>query len=355
MGTAERAATGANGRKPRMRFWAGILFSAGFSAILAMLVLEGAVRLLWPQRPYEDWVAPDARYGHLYKANQHSQYPFPGSDFVMDLRINSLGFRDDEPDPPVAGGKTVLFVGDSYTMGFALDLESRFDRRLARLFKENGREFRFINTGVDGWGTVQETRYAEDHFDTLRPDIVVLTFCENDAYDDATFLARGGPTPVETRPVRLFLQTHSHLYRFAYGLQWMWQHRNEVKELGRSQKPDGVTDPADAITIPEDLWRQSLQRLREFHASLLKYNPNAVLIVQATSPTSADVRAHLSSLDNGTSLCYVDLGGPVSALPVKERRLPHDPHWSARVHELSARALYERIAKLPPTLGNAQK
>jgi hypothetical protein len=180
----------------------------------------------------------------------------------------------------------------------------------------------------------------------LRPDIVVLTFCENDPYDDASFLAREGPTPVETRAGRLFLQRHSHLYRLAYNLRWMWQHKDEVRQLGRDQKQDGQADPAAAIVIPEDLWRQSLKRLRDFHAALLRHNPNAVLLIQASSPTSTDVRSHLSGLDNGKNLLYIDLSGPVGALSVPERRLPHDPHWSAKVQEISAQALSDSIARL---------
>jgi hypothetical protein len=346
MGDTEN--TGDNGRIKRSwtRLLAGVLTAAALSGVLALLVLEGSVRLLWPQRPFEDWIAPDARYGHLYKANDHFQYPFPKSGYVMDVRTNSLGFRDDEPVPAKEGQKTVLFLGDSYTMGFALDVENRFDRKLAQRCRDKGKDFRFINAGVDGWGTVQASRYAQDHFEVLRPDIVVLTFCENDPYDDASFLEDEGPTRVETRAARLFLQRHSHLYRLAYNLRWMWQHKDEVRQLGRDQKQDGQADPSAAIFIPEDQWQKSLQRLRDFHAALLRQNPSAVLLVQASSPTSTDVRSHLSGLDNGKSLFYIDLSGPVGALSVPERRLTHDPHWSAKVQEISAQALYDRIAQL---------
>ena len=346
MSTNENAATGKDGTRSWTRFLAVTLLAVAFSGAFALIAVEGAVRMLWPQRPYEEWVAPDARYGHLYKPNGHFQYPFPNSKYVMDLRTNSLGFRDDEPAPVVEGEKTVLFIGDSYTVGFALDVESRFDRKLAQLCRGNGLKFRFINTGVDGWGTVQATRYAEDHLDLLRPDMAVYTFCENDPYDDASFLANEGPTPVETRPLRLFLHRHFHLYRLAMNLRWMWQHRDEVRQLGRDQKTDGAADPAAAIVIPEDLWKLSLQRLRDFHAALLGRNPNAVMLIQASSPTSADVRSHLSALDNGKNLFYVDLSESVNSLPLAERRLPHDPHWSAKVHEISAHALYDRIVGL---------
>ncbi len=343
--TQENAAGGGNGTGSRARLLGVALLAAVLSGAFALLVLEGTVRMLWPQRPYEEWVAPDARYGHLYKPNGQFKYPFPGSDYVMDLRTNSLGFRDDEPKPAVKGEKTILFLGDSYTVGFALDVESRFDRKLAQLCAKDGLKFRFVNCGVDGWGTVQASRYAEDHFDFLRPDIVVYTFCENDPYDDASFLENEGPTRVETRTSRLFLHKHFHLYRLAMNLRWMWQHRNEVKELGRDQKADGTADPAAAIVISEDLWRQTLGHLRDLHAALLRHNPNCVLLVQASSPTSENVRSHLSSLGNGKNLFYVDLSGPVGALPVAERRLPHDPHWSAKVQEISAGALYARIAR----------
>ncbi len=340
------AAANPKGRSwPRMAAWTlvGVLVSGA----LVLIVLEGMVRVFWPQRAQEDWVAPDARYGHLYKKEGHFRYPFPGSDYVMDMRTNSLGFRDDEPEPGKPGARTVLFLGDSYTMGFGIDVDERFDRRLARLCRQNGAEFRFINTGVDGWGTVHETRYAEDHFDSLRPDIVVLTFCENDPYDDASFLENEGPTKVESGRVRLFLRSHSQLYRFVYVLRWLWGHGEEVRQLGVGEKRAETEDPAAAIAIPEELWQQSLRRLRAFHEAFLRFNPRGVLLVQASAPTSSDVRGHLAGLTNGKDLFYVDLGGPVGALTMRERRLAHDPHWSLMVHEISARALHDRIAELP--------
>ncbi len=342
----ESTTTASGRRRPWTRRLAGTLLAAAVSGVFALLVLEGTVRLLWPQRPYEEWVAPDARYGHLYKPNGHFRCPFPGSNYVMDLRTNSLGFRDEEPAPAADGQKTVLFLGDSYTMGFALDVESRFDRKFAQLCRENGRNYRYINAGVDGWGTVQESRYAQDHFDVLRPDIVVLTFCENDPYDDASFRENEGPTWVETRPVRLFLHRHSHLYRLAGNLRWMRQHRDQVRQLGRDKKQDGEADPAASITIPEELWSQTLQQMRDFHAAFLRFNPNGILLIQASAPASSDVRGHLSGLDNGKNLLYVDLNEAVKALPVAERRLPHDPHWSTKVHEISARSLYNCLVRL---------
>ena len=348
MDSGQERVSSAKSARSWLRVTTALLFSAALSGICALLALEAAVRLFWPQKPYEDWVAPDARYGHLYKPDGHFKYPFPNSSYVMDLRTNSLGFRDDEPVPAKAGERTVLFLGDSYTMGFALDVESRFDRQFARLCRDNGIPVRCVNIGVDGWGAVQATRYAEDHLDQLRPDVAVWTFCENDPYDDTSFLADPGPTPVETRPLRLFLQRHMHLYRLYCNLRWMRQHGDEVRNLGRDRAADPNIDPAAAIAIPESLWRQTLERVRNFHAALLRQNPRAVLLVQASSPTSADVRSHLSALDNGGNLLYVDLSGPAKTLSVPQRRLPHDPHWSARMHELSAHALLDRLKDVAP-------
>jgi hypothetical protein len=299
------------------------------------------VRLFWPQRQFEEWVEPHVDYGHMYKANGHFRYPFPKSDYVMDLRTNSLGFRDDEPAPYAPGVKTILFLGDSYTVGFAIDIEERFDKKLARLCQDSGRAFRFINAGVDGWGTLQESRYAQDHFDALRPDIIVLTFCENDPYDNAAFLASKGPVRVETGRLKLFLRSHFQLYRFLNGLKWMSVHGQQVDELGLDHSPRDSMDPSQHIDISEDLWEQSLQHIRDLHMAFLRFNPNGVLLVQASSPTSPDVRSHLSTLANGKDLLYVDLSESASAIPAKERRLPHDPHWSSKMQDVSARALYE--------------
>jgi hypothetical protein len=127
----------------------------------------------------------------------------------------------------------------------------------------------------------------------------------------------------------------------------MWVHRQQVEELGLDRSPGDGVDPGQNIHISEDRWEQSLQRIRDLHAAFLRFNPNGVLLVQATSPISPDIRGHLSTLANGKDLLYVDLSKSASAIPLKERRLPYDSHWNSKMQDASARALFDFIAKQP--------
>ena len=77
-----------------------------------------------------------------------------------------------------------------------------------------GREYRLINTGVQGWGTLQKTRYALDHFEDFAPEIVVITFCRNDPSDSAYFLKKGHSFDAVWFPGKVFLRNNPHLYRF---------------------------------------------------------------------------------------------------------------------------------------------
>ena len=122
------------------RIWARrvghrLLFAA-FLGVTALAVLEILVRVFAPQQEPSLWLEPDARYGHVMKTNFHQQYHFLGSDFVMDVRTNAQGLRDDDIEPHSDSVKTILFLGDSFTFGHGVNVADRFDKRLAALCRD---------------------------------------------------------------------------------------------------------------------------------------------------------------------------------------------------------------------------
>ncbi len=321
------------------------------SCAAGVSILEVGVRVFMPQPEDPDWLMADARYGHRAKPHFHQAYRFPDSAYVMDVVTNALGFRDDEVAPYKEGQKTILFLGDSFTFGYGVQVGERFDKRLAALCAAQGRDFRFINAGVDGWGTLAMTQFAEDNFASLRPDIIVLTFCENDPSDDAFLLLHGVTYSRVPFWGKEFIRRHSQLYRFIRRRAWVAGHDPKAG-LGQSLVGDiaksAGLEAADATTIRADYWDRTLARLRSFHDAFLAFNPRGVLIIQTSAPTCADIREHLRKLDNGSSLRYCDLYDAVAPLNPDERRLPFDPHWSVKVHELSSAKLYEVVSQLEP-------
>lgn len=320
--------------------------SIGLSIVL--LVLEIGVRLFLPQPQDSEWLQPDARYGHTAKKDFHQHYQYPAHGYVMHVQTNSSGFRDEEIAPRKEGQKTVLFVGDSFTFGYGVQMEERFDERLASLCEKDAADCRFINAGVDGWGTIAATRFVTDNLASFQPDIIILTFCENDPFDDAYLLAEGVTYGSKAIPGKELLR-HSQLFRlFRRGI-WLMKHRPETGQ-GQALAGDLAATKgqaaADAITIPPEYWDRTLACLHEFHQNFLKFNPRGVLIIQAAAPTCTDIREHLSAFANGTNIIFCDMHDAVAPLSVDERRLPHDPHWSLKLHEISAEHLHKIIARV---------
>ena len=75
-------------------------------------------------------------------------YPIPNKVSPRGERINSMGLRDIEV-PPRGTGPTILFVGDSFLYGLAVNAEDRFTDRL----REKLPSTRIVNAGVAAYGT----------------------------------------------------------------------------------------------------------------------------------------------------------------------------------------------------------
>jgi lysophospholipase L1-like esterase len=94
------------------------------------------------------------------------------------IRINSLGLRGPETTLEPRGPR-VLCIGDSFTFGDFVDDEQTLPARLAALL---GAGVEVLNGGVGGT-TVVDQRVFLEHMLALDPDVVLLTFSENDLTD----------------------------------------------------------------------------------------------------------------------------------------------------------------------------
>ncbi len=319
----------------------------GGSIFVTLVILEIFLRLFAPQNDAQQWFESHQRYGFTLKKNFQQRYNYWRAGVAVDVQTNALGHRDKEYNLAQADVKRVVLIGDSFTFGEGLNAESTFDTKLeVQLAKEKSKWF-VLNTGVGGWGTLQATLYANDHFEAFRPDIVVLTFCGNDPGDDVSFLNKISDSDQGRFPIpgKIFIRNHSHLYRFIFHgvkqLLYTWEMKKKQHD-----HPDLVFDSQSSALISADEWRLTLQRIRDFHRDFLAFNPDGVLLVQATYPTNLNTREHLQQLTNNKNLFYVDLHDAVQHLGEEKMRLPYDNHWSAEAHELSAHALFQTIRTL---------
>ena len=87
-------------------------------------------------------------------------------------RTNSLGYRNREIGPKQ--GERILFLGDSITLGLALNEPDTFVRRVEDLARGDGLGWETINAGVNGLGTNGELAVLNESGLSLFPDVVVL-------------------------------------------------------------------------------------------------------------------------------------------------------------------------------------
>ncbi len=308
---------------------------------VAFLLCEALVRIFAPQQPIPRWFEEDAEYRYVLKKNFRQSYPFVGTDFIMEVQTNSLGFRDEEIElDPADKRPRILLLGDSFVFGFGVNIDDRLDSSLQEYI---GDEAVVINAGVPAWGTVQETKFGRDLFDRVRPDVIVLTFCGNDPHDDALYL--GDRMVFKEKglfqfPGKQLLRENSHLYRYVLHQTEVLRHNWYLRGRQQSQ-PAAALDEATAETISSDDWAATLGVIRQFLQDYLAHNPAGLLLVQATHPLNEDIHSHLSTLDNGENLIFVDFSEQFRQLDPEDRRLPFDDHWSPAVHQISASSLYE--------------
>jgi hypothetical protein len=327
----------------RLARWLALLAVVG---ALSLLLLETLVRLLMPQPESMRWHLPDERYGHVMRPGYHQRYPFLNTDFVMDVRTNTAGLRDEEIGPRNAETKTVVLAGDSFMFGYAVNIEDRLDTPLGALL---GPSHRVINTGTVAWGTLQETAYLRDHFEDFEPDVIVLAFCGNDPDDDRVFQRKRVSFDEYTFPGKALLRRYSHAFRLVTHRFAAWRQSRHVRSQTRDEN-EGTGEPAldpqtFAPRLASDL-AESMRRLQELHDTFVAFNPDGVLVLVATMPTDEIISAHLGGLDNGSSLRYVDLADDARALGAGVRQ-PFDGHWSPAMHGAVAEKLAQAIQNLP--------
>ena len=104
---------------------------------------------------------------------------FDIADSTDEYSINSLGVRDDEesltkPD--------VVFLGDSYTMGWGVSNEETYVKLI-----ENKTGLKVLNAGISSYGTAREIGLLE-RIDTSNLKYLVIQYCPNDHDENLSFL-----------------------------------------------------------------------------------------------------------------------------------------------------------------------
>ena len=205
------------------------------SVLFTLLVLEILLRVVYQFRFH-----PRKRGFHavtrLYRLSENKDLVYelnPNSELKLEedgieIKINAFGFRDKNYSLNKGDKKRVIFVGDSLTYGWFINLDETYHKQLEELLHSQNYEVDVMGMGIVGYNTVQEYHLIKEKVLKFNPDIIVLQICANDfqrtlgikketkgehyiliPYRDVAI-----PYVLARSPITHFLMRRSHLYKF---------------------------------------------------------------------------------------------------------------------------------------------
>jgi hypothetical protein len=257
------------------------------SVVIALLLLEGGIRLLEVARPHAPAPAaapaaapapspapsttpeyvPSDTLGWMLRPAAVQRFRREGFDTTV--RSNCLGFRGPEIGQKPPGVTRYAVLGDSYAFGwgveedetYAAQLDSVLNRRASPDAARYTPHYEVVNAALPGFGTYQRLA-ALDRLLPYGLDGVIVEFsASNDVVDDwraapyvperlGEYQARGTQFP----PVERFLVKHSHLAAMVWTRAMplrLWIEARRKPNLERTRELwDALLDRASAFGLP---------------------------------------------------------------------------------------------------------
>ena len=212
-------------------------------AVVWFAVFEAALRIHGGSEAapaFQQLFMPDPATGHRLRPGASTRYTT--AEFSTTIAINAQGVRDDEPIGPKAPGeRRVVVLGDSIVFAVQVAQAQTFCEQLERRLnaRRDGRRYRVINAGVQGYGPAEIVRFFETVAAGFEPDLVLAaTFVANDAVealdrtwrlDDSRGVAERAREQAETRLRRVV--------RRSMVLQIARQRLDQVREQFGTRQP----------------------------------------------------------------------------------------------------------------------
>ena len=178
-----------------------ILLSCG----LGLVLVEVALRAFVPIRDVgPSFTTFDPELGKRLKTRFSATRITP--EFTMKFSTNSLGFRGPEPsgESTAAPGKPILFLGDSFTMGYGVNDGEEYPALIGRALAERGVAVPIVNAGMGDNGNGRWLKFLRLHGRDYAPRLIVLQLMANDFGDNAQegLFALTEQDTLEALPVR---------------------------------------------------------------------------------------------------------------------------------------------------------
>lgn len=338
----------------RRFLFAGAAVVLGLSAALALVEIGLRVFSLAPSAGIS--TATEAEYQRIPGLFAPGQRIVDRQIPVLAYRvtIDSLGYRGAEfPVAKPRGALRVLSVGDSFTYGDYVDDSSTVPAVLEReLAARCAQPVTVINAGVGG-STINTQLHMVERGWSMAPDVVVLTFSENDVSDlrSDTWQELADNRRAKSRfPLSV---VYPVLRRMA-----LWHFALRVRAQARiwSREGEVVATPSTPVVDSDvgELRARYTRLLRELVADVRAHGRGFLLVAFPSHLTVSGAKSDeqlkwLESVAAELGIPMVNLLPTLRAtgLPMESLYLlPHDGHASPRGNALAGAAVAAKLADL---------
>ena len=259
-----------------------------------------------------------------------------GTYYGADICLNSLGFRGSECelDKPAAT-KRVVFLGDSFTLGWGVVLDETFSRQVETMLRGAGIACDVINMGIGNYNTTMEVELFKWKGLRLDPDLVVLAYFINDTE----------PIPGRKSDLAYWIMKRSYLFAFLFDrfirLRATTSRRAEWEVYYRKLYS---SENADNLAMNTRSVHELIDLCNENHISLLIANVPELHGFEDYRFSYAT--EYIKGLAQDADVPFIDLLVPFSEYVAESLWVsPDDPHANARAHAVIAREIGNVIVK----------
>lgn len=259
----------------------------------------------------------DAQVGYVLKSGNGV---FGNHGFEHQYAINSLGLRDSEAaleDPKI------VFVGDSFTMGWGVAQSEAFPQRVGVLMNQ-----KTLNAGISSFGTAREllllNRLPLDSCTTL-----VVQYCENDVVENQQFIANNFRISPDSLQFQMAQRRNDYgVYFFCKYTQTLLSEalQNIATRIAPQPKPATTASKSSALDAEARNFVTILEQMKKrFKGKIV------VIYVDAIGrPSKLPAFERLAQGQLLEGVAFVDVLTPLNA---QQHGLIYDDHINAAAHQ----------------------
>ncbi len=277
-----------------------------------------------------DFAEYDKEVSYLLKKNARftfANYEFPPTGYL----VNRMGTRDTE-EALIA--PEIIFVGDSYTMGWGVNQAEAFPQMVSALTGK-----RTLNTGIAGFGTAREMLLLK-RLITKETKQIVIQYCSNDFEENKKYINEGFSLKIMSEKEYRELSNKSRSYP-GYLCKILFSHFLENVKVA-TKKP--LPNPSDN----KNLVAHNFLRILAHHRDLLIGRQISIIISPADKLLVEAINKELHAVIELQGIRFEIID--TSELIQPGDSYPLDKHYKPSGHRKIASLLTETLTKKQPTI-----